>query len=110
MNGPDPIRARWRELIDRHLLDELSNDESRELEAALAAYRDEWLAELRRARETGDLSRLDGLEAALEAKRTALLGDPSKLEEFHRFERASRGVRQRVTSPEGRSWSGVAWN
>lgn len=40
MNSPefDPTRARWRELIDRHLLGEISDAESRELEAVLAAH------------------------------------------------------------------------
>ena len=65
MNGPDPIRARWRELIDRHLLDELSNDESRELEAALAAHRE--------AREEFRLR--CNVDAALRQKATALAGE-----------------------------------
>lgn len=65
MNGPDPIRARWRELIDRHLLDELSNDESRELEAALAAHRE--------AREEFRLR--CNVDAALRQEATALAGE-----------------------------------
>lgn len=42
MKTPDSssARARWRELIDRHLLGDLSTAESHELEAALAAHRE----------------------------------------------------------------------
>lgn len=40
MNEPEHSRARWRELIERHLRGQISEDESRELEAALSAHRD----------------------------------------------------------------------
>lgn len=39
MNEPEHSSARWRELIERHLLGQISEDESRELEAALSAHR-----------------------------------------------------------------------
>jgi hypothetical protein len=65
MNPPDPVRQRWHELIERHLLGEISGDESRELEAALAAHR-ELRAEFRRR---------CNVDAALRHEATALSGE-----------------------------------
>lgn len=67
MNTPEnsAARTRWRELIDRHLLGELSPDEARELEGALSAYR--------QARE--DFRRRCNLDAALRQEAAALEQD-----------------------------------
>lgn len=65
MNPPDPVRQRWHELIERHLLGEISGDESRELEAALAAHH-ELRAEFRRR---------CNVDAALRHEATALAGE-----------------------------------
>ena len=71
MNSPESssARARWRELMDGHLLGELSAGESRELEAALAAHRE--------ARE--DFRLRCNVDAALR-KEAAVLGQGSAAE------------------------------
>ena len=65
MNEPETNPARWREWIERHLLGEISDAESCELEAALAAHRE--------ARE--EFRRRCNVDAALRQKATALAGE-----------------------------------